>query len=917
MRNIFKTLLLSLALVTMVTGVDRVQYKTALQLPSNWLNTAEVNKTVNLGQLVWDVVGRANTTGFLSNVGIVPNGSNLNINVGPAVTNSYGSVYQVAAIDTSAFGDGSGQIAANANQVYHQYLIKSTQVLGPLTAPSGGNSVIDLVECHGTTSDTTSQSVFFSSTSNIRTSGTANRDRVDAGSCQVKAGTPAGSPTVPSTDSGWLAAGIVTLPSGVTSITGGMITVYAQGLTIPAGAASSLAQPGTNVTGCFICYGTLGVASTGFIRMGNADTTGYTSLATGNTSTIAGVVDKLLGIGDTGVAKAGLNTSGSLGLAGSLQALGSVIAGQATAATVSFGDLTASRSSTTGALVLGGSSSNCVFDYGVTASGDLSSNCLIQATGVQQVATNVTGCFFCYGTLGATSAAVLRFGNNLTGTAYTSIGAPNNGSVAGVTSSLVSITNTGTKVVNIDGTGNIGTAGGVTALGAIVSGGTANAPAFSSGDVVALRSTTTGAMWIGGSSSSCRVDYQLTASGAIGLNCGLQLSGNVYAAGGGGNIFSDQTIVAGFSNGSPLTLVGGDLVSTRSSSTGELVLGGSGITHGKGTLDYGIRSGSGTFTFAAGTGVYALGQFYLATNTGTNYPTLNAGDLGTSEGASSGLLAFGGSTNQCNFDYGVTTSQVSTLGCPFNASSYVVAGWATAATATAGDLEASRGVSSGALVLGGSTNSCRIDYGVTNGGFLGVQSGCNWKMAGTITSGGLTDTALSSATVSMLCGANATAVSQCASQSVLMASTGATNAATGTSANTYVQLGATQSVTTGTSLGTNGEWLITVHEYVSVATLSVGESEYGCIQSSSTVVSTLYNTVDGATGNCQTALANSVAGAPDIGRNTSSGIGNQSNIEVAVLVANSTTYSAKCYVAGTTTTSITMYGHCTIRAEPY
>jgi hypothetical protein len=176
---------------------------------------------------------------------------------------------------------------------------------------------------------------------------------------------------------------------------------------------------------------------------------------------------------------------------------------------------------------------------------------------------------------------------------------------------------------------------------------------------------------------------------------------------------------------------------------------------------------------------------------------------------------------------------------------------------------------------------------------------------------------LGSGTVGLLCGANATAVSQCTQQSPFFATTGNTSVATGTTANTYQQLGSNVSITTGTSTGANGNWLVTTVQHMSIAS-GVAENIYGCITSASTF-STQDADVDGATGNCVTAKANSFAGGPPFGASSSainSFFGLSQTITATVTVANSTTFTASCFVAGSTVGSITVFGYCHTTAIP-
>lgn len=250
-------------------------------------------------------------------------------------------------------------------------------------------------------------------------------------------------------------------------------------------------------------------------------------------------------------------------------------------------------------------------------------------------------------------------------------------------------------------------------------------------------------------------------------------------------------------------------------------------------------------------------------------------------------------------------------GCNFTSSNSIVAGNGTAPSVSSGDLAASENASSGALYLGGSTTNDEIDFGVTTSGVETHSQPVvvpNFK-----------NTGLASSTVSPLCGASGTNEAQC-TLTPLFASTGNANAATGTTANTYQQLGSTQSITTGTSNGPNGEWLVKITMPLNVGSTGLSsENVYGCIVSSSTF--TVEDaTKDGSNTCVESPGTGSFAGTVPFGQTSSSGsspVGLSVVGEADVIVANSTTLTVRFYVAGSTTTSATVYGYGTIQAAPY
>lgn len=180
------------------------------------------------------------------------------------------------------------------------------------------------------------------------------------------------------------------------------------------------------------------------------------------------------------------------------------------------------------------------------------------------------------------------------------------------------------------------------------------------------------------------------------------------------------------------------------------------------------------------------------------------------------------------------------------------------------------------------------------------------------------NTGLVSSTVSPLCGASGTNESQC-TLTPLFATTGNASAATGAIANTYQQLGGTQTFTTGTSNGPNGEWLVKIAMPLNVGSAGLsGEDVYGCIVSSSTF--TVEDATKDGSATCATSLTNSFAGTVPFGQASSSGsspLGLSVAAEADLIVANTTMLTVKFEVAGSTATSATVYGYGTIQATPY
>lgn len=321
-----KRTLAALALVGLLSSTanaaNRIDYYYGLLPPSAWYNQQERYQRLGDGSFMQSILG---TSGGYNNLVVSPV-SGLNVQVAPSNNSgaSVGSVFQYLVDDAVSFPTNnpintSTQLPADANKIIVQGTLigAATAPIGPLTVP-GSNSQISLIECQVSTIDTTALSSTFINLGQY-VPFSVNRDRTDTIICQAKAGTAAPSPTVPSVDTGWIGVGYVTIPSGTSTITGGMITA-------------------------------------------------------------------LSAIGSAVIA----DQNGNVSVTGNVTAAGSVAAGSATGATLTAGDLGASRSTTTGALKLGGSSSSCVLDYGVSAGSTLTVGCAEVATSFSGTGTALT-----------------------------------------------------------------------------------------------------------------------------------------------------------------------------------------------------------------------------------------------------------------------------------------------------------------------------------------------------------------------------------------------------------------------------------------------------------------------------------------------------------------------------------------------
>ena len=216
--------LFALVLVQPAVAMDRVQMLFGQNPPSSWANYASRYTRVGFGQLIYDLY--ANTSGFYSNLTPTPV-TGLFVAIGPSSASTIGSLYQYLPEEVTSFGGPGGTaLAADPNQVYLQGLASTTGPnIGPLIAgTSGGQSVIDLIECKVQTADQTSQTGTFVSTLGVVTTSAVNRDRADTVSCQYKASASSVTPTVPTVDTGFIAVGYFTIPNATLTVTSGMYT---------------------------------------------------------------------------------------------------------------------------------------------------------------------------------------------------------------------------------------------------------------------------------------------------------------------------------------------------------------------------------------------------------------------------------------------------------------------------------------------------------------------------------------------------------------------------------------------------------------------------------------------------------------------------------------------------------------------
>lgn len=199
---------------------------------------------------------------------------------------------------------------------------------------------------------------------------------------------------------------------------------------------------------------------------------------------------------------------GEIWVGHSLHSNREVIAGANTAPTPNagtYGDVWASRSTTTGNMGIGGTSSSCDFDWNITVTSALTDNCNADVIGsLQAGASSATLPTVNSGDLsatrGGTSGALYLGGSGINGN-----GRIDYGVTLGNAFTISALTQVGGSVY-------------ASAPGKSVPSGTA------SGDLIAQRSTSTGALFLGGSVGSCGIDFGVTTSGTDTFGCPVSMT---------------------------------------------------------------------------------------------------------------------------------------------------------------------------------------------------------------------------------------------------------------------------------------------------------------------------------------------------------------------------------------------------------
>jgi hypothetical protein len=665
----FKRLLAALLGVAFATAplvalaTDRTVWYGQQTITSSGLNQQARNERLAFG--TW-LMAELNLTGGVGtgtywNINATP-GTGLYVTMAPGMSSTNGWLAQVQQNDTQlpttcpnpTLVTSCPKLAADPTLIAVLALLNTTTApLGPLTAPgTAGQSVYWLIESQvqPPTDQSTTASPFMINVGGATAiyqpqNFSVNIDRTDPIGWQTKEGAPGTSPTQPTTDSGYQAVAYVLIPYGTTQITTGMITA--------AQAFSGFAQ-GSAVTSVGGANNINVSVSSGAVTISDSNSPTWTGTATG----------------------AQLNSAGP------------ILAGSTTAFIPSSPHVSASTSTTSGGLDLGGSAAHCKLDYGETTASALTLNCpttvvgSLTAPSLQGTSSNVTGGWLNNGTLGAASSAILRFGNATSGSSYTSIGAPNSGSCSGIQNSIFSVGNTGAGEICGDGSGNFGVVGSLhgatvavdgastpgsgfacgnssTACNFSSSAGTSPATAFafnnptcsgSNLDILQLDAASTLKGYIG-----CDGSYTANVSGGNTVTLG---GSNALAATSGQIYTNNGPVLAGYGGFLPNSLIVGDYYSASGTTSGGIWFG---LQFPTGHI-CGISWAYPTLT--EGCAVLGTQQIQADATAGVSPPTVSGGDLSADETASAGKLVLGGSSSSASIDYGVTTPSVLTSSKP-------------------------------------------------------------------------------------------------------------------------------------------------------------------------------------------------------------------------------------------------------------
>ena len=182
---------------------------------------------VQVGNFMRDAFGSVGSIGGYTNMSIAPAGT-LYVSVSPTSSTNNGALYQLEQNDPNPIPQNvTPQLAADPTVVMLEGILNATSsLIGPIAVPgTTGQSQYTLIEAQIQSADTNSQQELFVNQAGGKYYATVNTDRTDQIVFQAKAGTASTTPSIPTTDAGWVSIGTVLVPYGTSTITSGMINM--------------------------------------------------------------------------------------------------------------------------------------------------------------------------------------------------------------------------------------------------------------------------------------------------------------------------------------------------------------------------------------------------------------------------------------------------------------------------------------------------------------------------------------------------------------------------------------------------------------------------------------------------------------------------------------------------------------------
>lgn len=328
-KKLFLALAICLGFAVPAQADNRINWYYAQNPPVDWLNFLSVYHREADGQKTLDFMGQ-NTAMKYTNMTLSPTGSSFMGSVS-AGANAYGSIYEYTVVDSVqvppiSTGVGSIFIPPNASQIMNQATLLAPVTQGPFTPPgTAGQSIIYLVEGQISTADQVSLSEQFYTITGTGFNQTVNRERDDSPIFQLKASAASTSPSIPTTDSGWVCIASIRVPQGTpANLSGATITPCPawQGFADSSDVAHLTGVQATgsiNITGTSTASQFISTVSTGSPPLIVTSTTPVANLSIGGNAATASAVTGIVPVvnGGTGtatpaiIAGNGITTTGS------------------------------------------------------------------------------------------------------------------------------------------------------------------------------------------------------------------------------------------------------------------------------------------------------------------------------------------------------------------------------------------------------------------------------------------------------------------------------------------------------------------------------------------------------------------------------------------------------------------------------